>query len=152
VVRLRSLETQQDDANRSVAAAQKNYDLSKEGYRRGLTDYLNVLVAQNQLLHAREGVARIQAQQLGAHASLMTALGGGLADPTDGPKPDETLPAHGRGKASTGVAVGSNAQEPTPATSVKTDAVPGTSANADSRVSTQTAARASAAASLPSLQ
>jgi NodT family efflux transporter outer membrane factor (OMF) lipoprotein len=110
VVRLRSLETQQDDANRSVAAAQKNYDLSKEGYRRGLTDYLNVLIAQNQLLRAREGVARIQAQQLGAHASLMTALGGGLADPADGPKRDETLPAHGRGKASAGVAVGSNAQ------------------------------------------
>jgi NodT family efflux transporter outer membrane factor (OMF) lipoprotein len=119
VVRLRSLETQQDDANRSVAAAQKNYDLSKEGYRRGLTDYLNVLVAQNQLLHAREGVARIQAQQLGAHASLMTALGGGLADPTDGPKPDETLPAHGRGRAASEVAVSSNKAQATAAPSLQ---------------------------------
>ncbi|SDG59197.1 efflux transporter outer membrane subunit [Paraburkholderia phenazinium] len=99
VVRIRSLQTQANDAQRSVAAAQKNYDLSKEGYRRGLTDYLNVLVAQNQLLHAQEGVARVQAERLGAHASLMTALGGGLADPADGPKPDETLPAHGKGKA-----------------------------------------------------
>jgi NodT family efflux transporter outer membrane factor (OMF) lipoprotein len=99
VVRLRSLQTQEDDAERSVAAARKNYDLAKEGYKRGLTDYLNVLIAQNQLLRAQEGVARIQAQRLGAHASLMTALGGGLANPADGPKPDETLPAHGRGKA-----------------------------------------------------
>lgn len=105
VVRLRSLQTQENDAERSVAAARKNYDLSKEGYRRGLTDYLNVLVAQNQLLRAQEGVARIQAQRLGAHASLMTALGGGLADPADGPKADETLPAHGRGKAAGNTAV-----------------------------------------------
>ena len=81
VVRIRSLETQADDADRSVAAARKNYDLAREGYRRGLTDYLNVLIAQNQLLHAQEGVARIQAERLGAHASLMTALGGGLAEP-----------------------------------------------------------------------
>ena len=98
VVRIRSLETQANDADRSVTAAHKNYDLAKEGYRRGLTDYLNVLVAQNQLLRAQEGVARVQAERLGAHASLMTALGGGLADPADGPKTDETLPAHGKGK------------------------------------------------------
>ncbi|WP_144156676.1 efflux transporter outer membrane subunit [Paraburkholderia sp. BCC1885] len=98
VVRIRSLQTQENDAERSVAAARKNYDLSKEGYRRGLTDYLNVLVAQNQLLRAQEGVARVEAQQLGAHASLMTALGGGLAEPADSPQPDATLPAHGKVK------------------------------------------------------
>jgi NodT family efflux transporter outer membrane factor (OMF) lipoprotein len=95
VVRIRSLETQENDAERSVATARKNYDLSNEGYRRGLTDYLNVLVAQNQLLQAQEGVARIQAERLGAHASLMTALGGGLAEPSDSPKAVQTLPAHG---------------------------------------------------------
>jgi len=94
VVRTRSLETQEDDAERSVATARKNYDLAKEGYRRGLTDYLNVLVAQNQLLHAQEGVARIQAERLSVHASLMTALGGGLAEPGDSPKAAETLPQH----------------------------------------------------------
>ena len=112
VVRLRSLQTQEGDAERSVAAARKNYDLSKEGYKRGLTDYLNVLVAQNQLLHAQEGVARIQAQRLGAHASLMTALGGGLADPADSPKADETQPAHGRGKAATDAAAKARAAVP----------------------------------------
>jgi NodT family efflux transporter outer membrane factor (OMF) lipoprotein len=99
VVRIRSLETQENDAERSVAAARKNYGLAKEGYRRGLTDYLNVPIAQNQLLRAQEGVARVQAERLGAHASLMTALGGGLADPSDGPNTEETLPAHGKGKA-----------------------------------------------------
>jgi len=99
VIRLRSLATQADDAARSVAAAQRNYDLAREGYRRGLTDYLNVLVAQNQLLRAQEGVAKVQAERLGAHASLVTALGGGLDEPGNGPKADETLPGHGKGKA-----------------------------------------------------
>ncbi len=96
VVRMRSLATQAKDAQRSVDVAQRNYALSREGYRRGLTDYLNVLVAQNQLLHAQEGVARIDAERLSAHATLVAALGGGLADPTDGPAAADTLPAHGK--------------------------------------------------------
>jgi NodT family efflux transporter outer membrane factor (OMF) lipoprotein len=116
VVRIRSLETQENDAERSVAAARKNYDLAKEGYRRGLTDYLNVPIAQNQLLRAQEGVARVQAERLGAHASLMTALGGGLADPSDGPKADETLPAHGKGKAAAPAASASRSAAVVPAT------------------------------------
>jgi NodT family efflux transporter outer membrane factor (OMF) lipoprotein len=106
VIRIRSLATQAQDADRSVAAARKNYDLAREGYRRGLTDYLNVLIAQSQLLHAQEGVAKIQAERLGAHASLVTALGGGLDEPANGPQANETLPAHGKGKA---VAAGSTA-------------------------------------------
>lgn len=99
VIRIRSLATQAQDTDRSVAAARKNYDLAREGYRRGLTDYLNVLVAQNQLLRAQEGVAKIRAERLAAHASLVTALGGGLDEPGNGPQANETLPAHGKGKA-----------------------------------------------------
>jgi hypothetical protein len=64
-----------------------------------LTDYVNVLIAQSQLLRAQEGVAKVQAERLGAHASLMTALGGGLDDPANGPQQSETLPAHGKGKS-----------------------------------------------------
>ena len=100
VIRIRSLATQAEDADRSVAAARKNYDLSREGYRRGLTDYLNVLIAQNQLLRAQEGVAKIHAERLGAHASLVTALGGGLDEPANGPQADQALPGNSKGKAS----------------------------------------------------
>ncbi|HZZ12992.1 MAG TPA: efflux transporter outer membrane subunit [Paraburkholderia sp.] len=96
VIRIRSLATQTEDAGRSVVAARKNYDLAREGYRRGLTDYLNVLIAQTQLLRAQEGVAKVQAERLGAHASLETALGGGLDDPANGPVDSATLPAHGK--------------------------------------------------------
>jgi NodT family efflux transporter outer membrane factor (OMF) lipoprotein len=112
VIRIRSLATQSEDADRSVAAARKNYDLSREGYRRGLTDYLNVLIAQNQLLRAQEGVAKIQAERLGAHASLVTALGGGLDEPANGPQANETLPAHGKGKNNAAAKAGNVAAAP----------------------------------------
>ncbi|AXF15011.1 efflux transporter outer membrane subunit [Paraburkholderia caledonica] len=124
VIRMRSLATQAQDADRSVAAARKNYELSREGYRRGLTDYLNVLIAQNQLLRAQEGVARIQAERLGVHASLVTALGGGIDDPANGPQADQTLPEHGKGKA---------AVQPSHATAVKAAVAPAAMGTAGER-------------------
>ena len=83
VVRIRSLDTQKKDAARSVAANDRSYQLSREGFRRGLTDYVNVLVAQQQLLRAQETAARIDAERLAAHAQLMAALGGGVETGTD---------------------------------------------------------------------
>ncbi|WP_081087118.1 efflux transporter outer membrane subunit [Burkholderia pseudomultivorans] len=85
VVRIRSLDTQKKDAARSVAANDRSYQLSREGFRRGLTDYVNVLVAQQQLLRAQETAARIDAERLAAHAQLMAALGGGVETGEDGP-------------------------------------------------------------------
>lgn len=101
VVRMRSLATQEDDAHRSVEAAQRNYDLAQRGFQRGLTDYVNVLIAQTQLLQAQQGVAHVQAERLAAHATLVAALGGGAldetADPSSrGPTDAEQLPAHGK--------------------------------------------------------
>ncbi|MBJ9878165.1 TolC family protein, partial [Burkholderia cenocepacia] len=92
VVRIRSLDTQKKDAARSVAANNRSYQLSREGFRRGLTDYVNVLVAQQQLLRAQETAARIDAERLAAHAQLMAALGGGVETGTDVPK-DEAATA-----------------------------------------------------------
>ncbi|MDR5750318.1 MULTISPECIES: efflux transporter outer membrane subunit [unclassified Caballeronia] len=90
VVRMRSLDSQLEASGRSVAAASKNYRLANEGYRRGLTDYLNVLIAQTQLLRAQDGEARVRAERLAAYASLQAGLGGGLDDPSNGPD-DSTL-------------------------------------------------------------
>jgi len=98
VVLIRSLSTQAEDANRSVTAARKNYALLRAGYQRGLTDYLNVLISQTQLLHAQEGVAKIQAERLVAHAGLVAALGGGLDSAADGPQLSAMLPEHGNRK------------------------------------------------------
>jgi len=96
VVRIRSLASQHREARRSVSVAQRNLNLSEEGYRRGLTDYLNVLVAQTQLLQAEQGMANITAGRLAAHASLVAALGGGMMDATASPGDADQLPAHGK--------------------------------------------------------
>jgi NodT family efflux transporter outer membrane factor (OMF) lipoprotein len=90
VVRVHSLDTQLDASGRSVAAARKNYTLANEGYKRGLTDYLNVLVAQSQLLRAQDGEARVRAQRLASYATLTASLGGGIDDPANGPD-DKTM-------------------------------------------------------------
>jgi NodT family efflux transporter outer membrane factor (OMF) lipoprotein len=80
VVRLRSLAVQQKDGDRAVAANERTYRLAYTGFARGLTDYVNVLVAQSQWLNAQDNAVRIHAQRLAAHASLVAALGGGLDD------------------------------------------------------------------------
>ncbi|WP_179404042.1 efflux transporter outer membrane subunit [Burkholderia guangdongensis] len=85
VVRIRSLDTQKRDAARSVAATRRTYELSREGFRRGLTDYVNVLLAQSALLRAQQTAATIDADRLAAHASLMAALGGGVERGDDVP-------------------------------------------------------------------
>ncbi|MFL9905921.1 efflux transporter outer membrane subunit [Paraburkholderia sp. RL17-337-BIB-A] len=143
VIRIRSLATQAQDADRSVAAARKNYDLAREGYRRGLTDYLNVLIAQSQLLRAQEGVAKIQAERLGAHASLVTALGGGLDEPANGPQANETLPAHGKGNA---VAAGSTAAAKPSNAPTQTDSASHTGSTAPAAATAPAQSPAAAAA------
>jgi outer membrane protein TolC len=97
IVRTRSLQTQNDDAQRSVAIAQKTYDLANESFRRGLTDYVSVLVSQTELLHAKQQLAKVQAEQLVTHASLVVALGGGLDDPANGPADNMLAPAQNVG-------------------------------------------------------
>ncbi|MEJ8796830.1 efflux transporter outer membrane subunit [Trinickia caryophylli] len=93
VVRLRSLGAQARDADRSAAAAERSFQLADRGYRRGLTDYVNVIVEETRWLGAKERVAEIRAARLAAYASLMGALGGGLAAPTDGPRAASLAPA-----------------------------------------------------------
>ncbi len=85
IVRLHSLDKQQRDAERSVDAAQRSYSLSELGFKRGLTDYVNVIVEETRWLGAKQRVAQVHAERLAAYASLMSALGGGLTVPADGP-------------------------------------------------------------------
>ncbi|CAN7406786.1 efflux transporter outer membrane subunit [Trinickia sp. LjRoot230] len=94
IVRVRSLERQQHDAERSADAAQRSYRLADRGFERGLTDYVNVIVEQTRWLNAQERVAEADAARLTAYASLMAALGGGLAVPADGPGRASLEPSH----------------------------------------------------------
>jgi NodT family efflux transporter outer membrane factor (OMF) lipoprotein len=93
VVRIQSLDRQLDASGRSVAAAQKSYRLADEGYQRGLTDYLNVLVAQTQLLRAQDGEARVRAERLAVYATFSAALGGGIDSSIDSPADTQMKPA-----------------------------------------------------------
>jgi NodT family efflux transporter outer membrane factor (OMF) lipoprotein len=77
LVTLRSLENQFGEADRANILAERAYKIAMRGYRAGLTDYLNVLNAQNQTLIEALRIAQIRARQLDAHAKLMQALGGG---------------------------------------------------------------------------
>jgi outer membrane protein TolC len=95
IVRLRSLDAQQRDAQRSAQAAQRSYELSTLGFKRGLSEYVNVIVAETRWLDAKERVEQVRAERLGAYASLMSALGGGLTVPSDGPEQASLEPARG---------------------------------------------------------
>lgn len=114
IVTLKSLEAQQEAAQRSVAVARKSYDLASTGFERGLSDYLSVLTAQTQLLRAQQDAEQVHAAQLAARAALAAALGGGLADPADGPpNDDKRVPAAASSTASAPVrdAASKSAQE-----------------------------------------
>ncbi len=69
---------------RAVAADRDAVKLSNERYRVGLSDYLEVLQAQQQLFPAENALVQIRFSRLAALVELYRALGGGwnLKDPT----------------------------------------------------------------------
>lgn len=78
IVSLRSLERQRAEASQSSTLADHTYTIALQGFRAGLTDYLNVLNAQNQTLLEGQRKAQVEARYLDAYAALMQALGGGV--------------------------------------------------------------------------
>jgi NodT family efflux transporter outer membrane factor (OMF) lipoprotein len=78
IVTLRSLEKQRAETYQSNSLAGRSYDVAMYGFRSGLTDYLNVLNAQNQTLLESQRKAQVEARFLDAYAALMQAIGGGV--------------------------------------------------------------------------
>jgi NodT family efflux transporter outer membrane factor (OMF) lipoprotein len=93
LIRRASMDKQQVFTAESVASAQKTYDIALVAYKRGLTDYLNVLNAQTLLFHQQEIQQQVQAARLTAHAALVVALGGGLSAGADSPDENKTAPS-----------------------------------------------------------
>ncbi|MBC3363148.1 efflux transporter outer membrane subunit [Pseudomonas sp. SWRI154] len=85
LIRRESMDKQQAFAAESVAAAQRTYDIAMVAFRRGLTDYLNVLNAQSLLFKQQQVLQQVEAARLTARADLVTALGGGLEAGSDVP-------------------------------------------------------------------
>jgi outer membrane protein TolC len=92
LIRRESLDKQHLFAAESVASAQKTYDIAMIAYRRGLTDYLNVLNAQTLLFRQQQVQQQVEAARLTAYAGLVVALGGGLSAGDDVPDLDRTQP------------------------------------------------------------
>ena len=90
LIRRESMDKQQGFAAKSVASAQKTYDIAMVAFQRGLTDYLNVLNAQTLLFKQQQVQQQVQAARLSAHADLVTALGGGLGAGNDVPTAERT--------------------------------------------------------------
>lgn len=78
IVTLRSLGKERTQVNKANALAKRAYDIALKSFRAGLTDYLNVLNAQNQTLLETQQKVQVEAHFLDAYAGLMQALGGGV--------------------------------------------------------------------------
>jgi NodT family efflux transporter outer membrane factor (OMF) lipoprotein len=77
VTSLQSLDTQQQSAEAAWQASRRAYELADSGYRGGITEYLQVLVAQKVMLQQEHDLALIHAQRVDAWILLMKDLGGG---------------------------------------------------------------------------
>jgi len=74
---LRVLAEETDVANRAVAAAKQTLDLSTIQYRGGLTNYLQVIIAQTSALQNQRAAVQILTRRNVASVLLIEALGGG---------------------------------------------------------------------------
>jgi NodT family efflux transporter outer membrane factor (OMF) lipoprotein len=74
---LRVLAEETDVANRAVAAAKQTLDLSTIQYRGGLTNYLQVIIAQTSALQSQRAAVQILTRRNVASVLLIEALGGG---------------------------------------------------------------------------
>ncbi|UDM52698.1 efflux transporter outer membrane subunit [Cupriavidus sp. MP-37] len=77
-ISLESLTREQAGVEDALRSARQSYALAERGYRSGVTEYLNVLAAENELRRQESSLALVRAARLDAWARLMQALGGGF--------------------------------------------------------------------------
>jgi len=74
---LRILDQETTTERRAVDAAQHSLDLSNQRYKGGVTNYLEVLVAETALLTNQRTLTDLKTRQCAASVGLVRALGGG---------------------------------------------------------------------------
>jgi len=74
-----ALGSQASDARASLADSEKAYEVARLRYRAGLSTYLDVLTAEQQLIVARRRDADLSARAFTLDVALVRALGGGFA-------------------------------------------------------------------------
>jgi outer membrane protein TolC len=73
----RALTAQLEHERRAVASAEEYVKLEWVRYETGIDPYVDVVLAQNALLTARQSEVQVQTQQLLTSVQLIQALGGG---------------------------------------------------------------------------
>ena len=80
IVALRSANQRQVQVDLAQASATKSATLARQQYRSGLIDYAALLITENLLITARNGVAQARYDRAAALVQLYAALGGGWTD------------------------------------------------------------------------
>lgn len=78
VTQARSVDQQQQLADKALASASKAHALADRAFRAGMTDALSVLQARLTLLEEQRQMVQVQTRRLDSYAALMAALGGGV--------------------------------------------------------------------------
>jgi NodT family efflux transporter outer membrane factor (OMF) lipoprotein len=78
VTSLQSLAVQQSTVEDALVAAQQSYRLATRGFASGITEYLDVLVAQKAMLQQERDLVLVQGRRVDEWALLMRDLGGGI--------------------------------------------------------------------------
>ncbi|QHP93229.1 Outer membrane protein OprM [Burkholderia glumae] len=76
LVQLDSLARQRDLTLEALARAQSTYEIETRRYQKGISGYLDVLLAETRLLEDRRSVARADTSLAVEHVRLIAALGG----------------------------------------------------------------------------
>ena len=87
LVILKSNANQKEQTQNAFLLTQKSYALAEASYRAGLENYQRILRLKAVMLDDKERLVRLEAQKLEVYASLMSALGGGMASSNDSQLP-----------------------------------------------------------------
>jgi len=91
LVSLQWLAAQEKEQDAALQLTQRAYDLALSRYRKGVANYLQVLIAEAQVLLQKRLVIESQARERELRLDLIRALGGGYA-PTGSPDPQPRRP------------------------------------------------------------
>ncbi|HRL20424.1 MAG TPA: efflux transporter outer membrane subunit [Alcaligenes sp.] len=87
LTRIHSLRATRQEQAKAYAAIQHAYQIAQQRYQSGLGNYLQVLLAQNDVLRQALLDTELRVQAFNLDAELATALGGGYQEPKTAPKP-----------------------------------------------------------------
>jgi NodT family efflux transporter outer membrane factor (OMF) lipoprotein len=94
---LRALDIQRARQQEALASAARAYELAVRRFEAGITDRLNVLNVETNLIAQRRSAVDLQARWIDTRIRLIDALGGGFAAPDAPPlaaKPDPLIARH----------------------------------------------------------